>query len=200
VRILALRCPCCLQWSEWHLPTAPLRPASVRRTSLCCAGTPRVGLTCRRDGGKEGGKIAMRPLRAQVSLLCCQGTSGRASAKTRERRTDRREREERRERRERERPTKHTRKPTPAPSAKGGGADRDGSRRTGTGRRLVVGVCIASPGRSSNTSRGGTGREQVGRVAPAIWGAGGEHGRPGDGEGVAPGKAGATAPSSLAAN
>jgi hypothetical protein len=119
VRILALRCPCCLQWSEWHLPTAPLRPASVRRTSLCCAGTPRVGLTCRRDGGKEGGKIAMRPLRAQVSLLCCQGTSGRASerAQRQERREKREERDgrtgEREERGERESAPRNTQESLP---------------------------------------------------------------------------------------
>jgi hypothetical protein len=84
----------------------------------------------RREGGREDSDAAAEGTGQPALLPRDQRASERASAKTREKREERRERRtdrrERRERRERERPTKHTRKPTPAPSAKGEGADSTG--------------------------------------------------------------------------
>lgn len=98
-------------------------------------------------------------------------------------------RDQREQRRTNEResaPTKHTRKPAPAPSARGGGEGQ-------TAR-------VATHRDGSAFSRGwhGSGRDGTGRVAPAF--SGGPAGRPGDWEGAAPGRAGVTPPSSLIRN
>lgn len=107
----------------------------------------------------------MRPLRAQVSLLCCQGTSGRASERASQPARERKDKESRGKREERGERAPHEthKKADPRSLSKrreGGRTARVATPRDGSAFS-VVGPWIASPGRSTQHEPG---RVRMGRV------------------------------------
>ena len=81
----------------------------------------------------------------------------------------------------------------------GGQGRQHGSRRTGTGRRLVGVASPARPAGPAAATRVGTGAGGVGWVVPAIYGRGSTAGRA-IGRGLRLGRRAQQLPSSLAAN